>query len=104
MAPDLGAVKLAEKYASILRRPVAIVRKVRVSGDTVRAGESIGEVRDRTPVIIDDMITTGGTIEAAVRTLLRSGCRREIYVSATHGVSSSPPQRHSEACRSRSFS
>ena len=35
VAPDLGAVKLAEHYASLLQRPVAVVRKTRVTGATV---------------------------------------------------------------------
>jgi hypothetical protein len=34
-APDLGAVKIAEHYASLLHRPVAVVRKTRMTGATV---------------------------------------------------------------------
>ena len=44
VAPDLGAVKLAEHYASLLRRPVAVVRKTRMTGATVRAEEIAGDV------------------------------------------------------------
>lgn len=90
VAPDLGAVKLAERYAAILDLPVAIVRKSRMSGERVRAVDIVGDVRDRQPLIVDDMITTAGTIEAAVQALLDRGSRPEVIVSATHGLFVAP--------------
>jgi len=86
VAPDLGAVKLAERYATVLRGPVAVVRKRRESGSTVAALDIAGDVRGRPAVIIDDMITTGATIEAAVGLLRASGAAQEIVVAATHGL------------------
>ncbi len=85
VAPDLGAVKLAERYAALLDTPVAIVRKHRESGSSVHAKELIGDVADRRPIIVDDMISTGGTIEAAAGVLLDHGAIPEIDVAATHG-------------------
>lgn len=46
----------------------------------------IGDVRDRPCFIIDDMITTGGTIAQAVEALLTAGAQRDIVVAATHGL------------------
>ena len=86
VAPDLGAVKLAEAYASVLRRPVAVVRKTRVSGAAVRAVELVGDVKGRATIIVDDMISTGGTIEAAAHLLVVHGASSEITVAATHGL------------------
>ncbi|WP_240809620.1 ribose-phosphate pyrophosphokinase [Actinomadura sp. WMMA1423] len=85
VAPDLGAVKPAEHYARLLRRPVAVVRKTRVSGERVHAEELVGDVAGRPAVIVDDMISTGGTIEAAVRVLLAHGAAPDITVAAAHG-------------------
>jgi ribose-phosphate pyrophosphokinase len=86
VAPDLGAVKLVERFAGYLDAPVAVVRKVRVSGEEVRALQVVGDVSGRRPVIIDDMISTGGTIQAAVEALVDQGCVPEIVVAATHGL------------------
>ncbi len=86
VAPDLGAVKLAERYASLLRLPMAVVHKARLSGTEVRARAVVGEVAGRRPLIIDDMISTGGTIEAAARAVLDAGCMPAISVIASHAL------------------
>jgi ribose-phosphate pyrophosphokinase len=84
VAADLGAVKLAERYAAA-GRAVAVVRKVRVSGRAVHASELIGDVSGRPAVVVDDMVTTGATVEAAVRVLEAHGATG-VTVAATHGV------------------
>jgi ribose-phosphate pyrophosphokinase len=86
VAPDLGAAKLADTYARLLHLPVAIVHKTRVSGEAVSVTGVTGEVRGRAPVIVDDMISTGGTVEAAIRSLLTAGCQPDITVVATHAL------------------
>ncbi|WP_017597756.1 ribose-phosphate diphosphokinase, partial [Nocardiopsis lucentensis] len=80
VAPDLGAVKLAEHHAGRLGLPVAVVRKRRLSGETVQAGEVAGEIVGRPAVVVDDMISTGGTIEAAVDVLLAHGALADVTV------------------------
>jgi ribose-phosphate pyrophosphokinase len=86
VAPDLGAVKLAEHYASFLRRPVVVIRKSREGPTSVHAEELIGAVAGRPSVIVDDIISTGCTIEEAVRVLLGRGAAPDITVAATHGL------------------
>lgn len=86
VAPDLGAVKLAERYQTFLHLPVVVIHKTRVSGSEVSLRSIIGDVRDKAPLIIDDMITTGATIEAAVKGLLEAGCKPNVSVVATHAL------------------
>jgi ribose-phosphate pyrophosphokinase len=86
VAPDLGAVRLAERYASRLRCPVAVVHKVQLTDETVQALELVGDVEGRVPIVVDDMISTGGTVEAAVRLLVDRGAASDVVVAATHGL------------------
>ncbi len=86
VAPDLGAAKLADAYARLLGLPLAVVHKVRSTPTAVAARRVAGDVRGKRPVVIDDMISTGSTIEAAVAAVIDQGSRREVLVAATHGL------------------
>jgi ribose-phosphate pyrophosphokinase len=86
VAPDLGAVKLAQRYARALEMPLAIINKTRVSGEEVEARGVVGDVRGRPSLIVDDMITTGGTIAAAVNAVRAAGAASDVTVIATHGL------------------
>ena len=86
VSPDFGAVKLANEYAKLLGRPVAVVHKARISGEKVEARGLIGDVRGRPALVIDDMISTGATIEAAVNAFVSQGGLPDVIVAATHGL------------------
>jgi len=86
VSPDLGAVRLAQRYGRILGLPVAIVHKTRISGEEVTVTGIVGDVAGLAPVIVDDMISTGGTIEAATRALLAAGAAPEVSVVASHAL------------------
>ena len=86
VAPDLGAVKLAEHYARLLQLPIAIVHKTRVSGREVSVRQIVGDVRERSPIVVDDMLSTGATIEAAIAALAAAGCQGDAVVAVSHGL------------------
>jgi ribose-phosphate pyrophosphokinase len=86
VAPDLGATRLADRYAGLLSLPVAIVHKTRISGREVATRGVTGNVDGRQPLIVDDMISTGGTVEAAARALAAAGALPVTAVVATHGL------------------
>jgi len=87
VSPDLGAVKMAERYAKLLDLPVAIIHKSRVSGEEVSVQRIVGDVGNKEVLVIDDMISTGGTIEKAIKALLEAGCSPSgVKVLASHGL------------------
>jgi ribose-phosphate pyrophosphokinase len=86
VSPDAGRVLMATEYARLLGAPVAVLHKERASGVETRITRLVGDVRDRPCLIIDDMISTGGTIAESVEALLAAGARPEIIVAATHGL------------------
>jgi ribose-phosphate pyrophosphokinase len=86
VSPDLGAIKLAEHYGRLLDLPVAIVHKGRISSTEVKVHAVVGEIKNKKPLIVDDMISTAGTVEAAAQALLAEDCIPEISVAATHGL------------------
>jgi ribose-phosphate pyrophosphokinase len=90
VAPDLGATKLADRLAKFLGLPVAIVHKQRLGPGQVVAEHVIGEVRGLQPVIVDDIISTAGTVAAAVELLGARGAKTPVVVVATHGLFSGP--------------
>jgi ribose-phosphate pyrophosphokinase len=89
VAPDVGSSKMARGYANRLGGDLAIVDKRRTSADNVEVGAVIGDVRDRNVLIIDDMISTAGSITQAARTV-RSAGAVSVRIAATHGVLCGP--------------
>ena len=91
VAPDVGRVKMAERYAHLLEdKPLAFLHKRRSSATEVQMSAVVGDVQGLAPIIIDDMISTGGTINQAVRALLAGGARPEVTIVATHALFSGP--------------
>jgi ribose-phosphate pyrophosphokinase len=85
VAPDAGRVKLNKKFASKIGAELAILDKERPAQQVAEIGYVIGDVKNRTAVIVDDMIDTAGTLKAAAQTVLDEGATR-VYAAATHAV------------------
>jgi ribose-phosphate pyrophosphokinase len=85
VAPDAGRVKLNKKFASKIGAELAILDKERPAQQVAEIGYVIGDVRDKTAIIVDDMIDTAGTLKAAAQTVLDEGAAR-VYAAATHPV------------------
>ncbi|MEX1336656.1 MAG: ribose-phosphate diphosphokinase [Candidatus Limnocylindrales bacterium] len=87
VAPDLGAVHLAERYAAELGLgSVAIVRKTRRSGTEVEASGLVGPAAERPVLLVDDIVSTGGTIEAAAKLVMEEWSPTSVSVAATHAL------------------
>jgi len=86
VSPDAGRVDMALDYAHRLDSSVVVLHKRRVSGSETQVTHVVGDVRGRSCLIIDDMISTGGTIARAVEALLAGGALPDIVVAASHGL------------------
>lgn len=86
VAPDPGAVRRARDFSRRLGCPVALCLKQRLSGAEVEVTGVVGDVAGRSCVLIDDMISTGGTVVQSARALRAAGARDVSAVLATHGV------------------
>jgi ribose-phosphate pyrophosphokinase len=84
VAPDLGAARMARAYGQRVGAPVAVVHKHRLSGAEVAVEQVIGEVAGRTPVVVDDILATGGTIAAALAAVRERGAQGAAVVAASH--------------------
>jgi ribose-phosphate pyrophosphokinase len=85
VAPDAGRVVLATAYAERLHRPLAVLHKRRSSATRTETTHLVGEVEGRTCLIIDDMISTGGTLVQSASALFEAGAA-SCLVAATHGL------------------
>jgi ribose-phosphate pyrophosphokinase len=86
VSPDVGRVGMASRYAHRLGTSVVVLHKQRLSGTKTKITHVIGKVSGLACLIVDDMITTGGTIAESITALLMAGARPEILVAATHGL------------------
>jgi ribose-phosphate pyrophosphokinase len=85
VSPDPGNLKAASFYAELLNADLAFIDKRRQSATNVAMTNIVGDIDGKTILMIDDMITTGGTIAEASKILKEHGAGK-IYVAATHGV------------------
>jgi len=90
LSPDTGGVKRAERFRRVLgarlgsEPPLGFMEKARGKG-LLKVGRLIGEVAGSTVVIIDDLVSTGGTLLGAAKACKEAGARRVLAVAA-HGV------------------
>ena len=89
VSPDVGNVKRAQVYANLLGGDICIIDKRRKSGSETKAVHIIGDVQDKNVLMVDDMITTAGTVAEGCR-ILRDNGARDIYIAATHAVFAPP--------------
>jgi ribose-phosphate pyrophosphokinase len=90
VSPDVGGVKRAEQFREALSRRLnrptgsAFMEKQRSAG--VVSGEAlVGDVKGKAAIIIDDMISTGGTISRTAHACRRQGAQ-SVHAAASHGI------------------
>ena len=89
VSPDAGGVERARAYAKRLDADLAIIDKRRSEDGHAEVMHVVGEVRDRTCVLLDDIVDTAGTLAQASGALRRNGAAH-VVACAVHGVLSGP--------------
>jgi len=89
VSPDVGRVKLNHKFAETIGADLALMTKERPAQQVAEVGYIIGDVKDKTAVLVDDIIDTAGTLRAAAQTVLDEGAAR-VFAACTHPVFSGP--------------
>ncbi len=85
VAPDVGSTKMGRAFAKRLDVDLAIVDKRRSAKDNIEVMNIIGDVRGKDVVILDDMISTAGTLVKGARAIHEAGAR-SVRACATHPV------------------
>ena len=85
VSPDAGAVERARSFAKHLGANLAIIDKRRIKANVAEIMNVIGDVKNKTAIMLDDMIDTAGTIAQGASALADNGAK-EIIAMATHGV------------------
>ena len=98
VSPDAGAVERTRAFAKKINSPIAVIDKRRLRANTAEAFHIIGDIKNKTALIIDDMIDTAGTLCSAVDKLIQHGAK-EVYAIATHAVLSDPALERITASR-----
>jgi ribose-phosphate pyrophosphokinase len=89
VSPDAGGVERARAIAKRLDAGLAIIDKRREAPNQAKVAHIIGDVRQRSVLLIDDIIDTAGTLTSTVEALKESGAER-ILAAGIHGVLSGP--------------
>ncbi|MBI4990480.1 ribose-phosphate pyrophosphokinase [Candidatus Gottesmanbacteria bacterium] len=85
ITPDAGALKRSQSFAETLDLPLALIEKKRDlnTAHKILSMKVVGDVKDKTAIIVDDVIVTGGTLVNAAYLLKEKGAKQVIAV-ATH--------------------
>jgi ribose-phosphate pyrophosphokinase len=98
VSPDAGGAKKAKQLADDLGAPIAILHKSRPEHNKARTTHIVGDVKNKTCIIYDDMIDTAGSVAAAREALVKNGAKKDIYIAVTHAIfSGKAPQRLAKA-------
>jgi ribose-phosphate pyrophosphokinase len=85
VSPDAGRAKMALRFAEMIEADFAVMHKTRPAHDQAAVTEITGRVRDKTAILGDDVIMTGGTLLANVEALKERGVK-DVWVFSTHGL------------------
>jgi len=90
VSPDVGRATEARRLANYLNLPLGMLYKRRNSPTDTEVTHVIGDVKGKRPIMLDDMISTAGTMRRGIDALLKLGAVPDVRVGATHAVFTPP--------------
>lgn len=89
VSPDLGGVTRARELADRLGAPIAIIEKRRPEPGVAKVMNIIGTVKDRSCVLVDDIVDTAGSLCEGAKALDKAGAMG-VYAAVCHPVLTDP--------------
>jgi len=97
VSPDIGGIRRARAFAKVLGTELAVVDKRRPKAGETVVMNIIGDIKGKRVILVDDMISTGGTICNNAEALLERGAT-EVYACCTHAIlAGNAPQRFQDS-------
>jgi len=85
LAPDKGALERTKRASKIIGCDFDYMEKTRIDGTTVEIKPKKLDVQNKNVAIIDDIISTGGTMAKSIKELKKHGAKK-VSVACTHGL------------------
>ena len=90
VSPDIGSVARSRAFATKVHMGLAIVDKRRQRANMCEVMNIIGDVKDKTCILYDDIVDTAGSLCNAAQAIKEIGGAKAVYACASHGVLSGP--------------
>lgn len=99
VSPDVGSVARSRAFAQKVHMGLAIVDKRRQRANMCEVMNVIGDVKDKTCILFDDIVDTAGSLCNAAKAIKEIGGAKAVYACASHGVlSGNACQRIEDSC------
>jgi ribose-phosphate pyrophosphokinase len=85
VSPDVGRAAMAGKYAERLHLPLVVMHKRRLGPKETKTTHVVGDIKNRTPIVIDDMIASGSVLRQ-LDALYDRGASGKAYFAITHPI------------------
>jgi ribose-phosphate pyrophosphokinase len=83
VSPDIGAIKRADDLAQHMNKDLAVITKRRISDSEVKVMQFVGDVKDKSVLIVDDLTESAGTLIEAATTCRKEGAAK-VSCAVTH--------------------
>lgn len=103
VAPDEGSAKWVAKLAAEMKWEHVIINKIRPQQQKSKVLDIIGEVKDKTCVIVDDMVDTASSVMPVKKALLEAGANSDVYVAVAHSILSGEGRSNVVRARFREY-